>query len=41
MKLVTFTHNNVTHVGKLVSRNGQEQVVDLTASGLPLSLIHI
>ncbi len=39
MKLVTFTRNNATHIGKLVSHNGQEAVVDLTDAGLPSSLI--
>jgi len=36
MRLVTFTRNNVTHIGKLV---GQDSVVDLTDAGLPASLI--
>src|SRR5258708_30025512 len=39
MKLVTFTRNNATHIGKLVSHNGQDAVVDLTDAGLPSSLI--
>lgn len=41
MKLVTFTHDGVTHIGKLVSHNGQESVVDLNAAqpSLPTTML--
>ncbi len=41
MKLVTFTRNNVTHVGKLIAGDGEDYVVDLTAAGLPARLIDL
>src|SRR5579859_5558310 len=41
MKLVTFTRNGLTHIGKLSMHNGQEIVVDLNEaqSGLPTTMI--
>jgi len=30
MKLVSFVHNNSTRIGALVSRNGEERVVDFS-----------
>jgi 2-keto-4-pentenoate hydratase/2-oxohepta-3-ene-1,7-dioic acid hydratase in catechol pathway len=40
MKLVTFSHGSVTHIGKLSGRDGQEFVVDLNEanSSLPTTL---
>jgi 2-keto-4-pentenoate hydratase/2-oxohepta-3-ene-1,7-dioic acid hydratase in catechol pathway len=41
MKLVTFSRNGVTHIGKLSTHNGQEIVVDLNEaqSSLPTTMI--
>jgi len=41
MKLVTFTRNAVTHIGKLSTHNGQELVIDLNEAqpSLPATLI--
>ena len=41
MKLVTFTRDGLTHIGKLSTHNGQELVVDLNAAQptLPTTLI--
>ena len=41
MKLVTFTHNGITHIGKLNIRDGQEIVVDLNEAqpSLPSTMI--
>jgi acylpyruvate hydrolase len=39
MKLVTFRNNGSSRVGALVSRDGQEMVVDLSEAGLPTDMI--
>ncbi len=41
MRLVTFTRNGVTHIGKLTAHHGQESVVDLNAAqpNLPTTMI--
>ena len=41
MKLVTFSRNNVTHLGKLATQNGADVVIDLNAadSNLPTDMI--
>src|SRR5262245_28575826 len=39
MKLVTFRNNGSSRLGALVSRDGQDMVVDLSEAGLPTDMI--